>query len=134
MTKKEIRHPERGDWRGGAFSAAVEIDGWVYVSGHGPIDMATGQYIVASIEDETRHALRNIQGVLEAAGCTLDDVVKVTAHLADMNDFRAYNRAYREFFKDVAVLPARTTVQSILWGGMKVEIDAVARKRQPGDS
>ncbi len=130
MSKIEITHPERGDWRGGAFSAAVEIDGWVFVSGHGPIDMATGRYIAATVEEETAHALRNLAGVLEAAGCTLEDVVKTTAHLADMDDFRAYNRAYREFFRDVPVLPARTTVQSVLWGGMKIEIDVVARKRQ----
>lgn len=132
MGKNEIKHPDRGEWRGGAFSAAVELDGWVFVSGHGPIDMGTGQYVAATIEEETQHALRNILGVLQAAGCSLDDVVKTTAHLADMNDFRAYNRAYREFFREVAVLPARTTVQSLLWGGMKVEIDVIARKSRSG--
>lgn len=129
MDKKEIRHPERGGWRSGAFSAAVEVDGWVYVSGQGAIDMKTGQYHTASIAEETHHALSNIEGILRAAGCTLNDVVKMTAHIADMNDFRAFNRAYRDYFRDVPVLPARTTVQSVMWGGMKVEIDAVARKR-----
>ncbi len=131
MPKTEIKDPQRGDWRGGAFSAAVEIDGWVYVSGHGAIDVATGQYMEDTIEAETVHALQNIAAVLAAAGCTLHDVVKTTAHLADMADFRSYNRAYREFFREVQVLPARTTVQSVMWGGMKVEIDAVARKPQP---
>ncbi len=131
MSKVEIKHPDKGEWRSGAFSAAVELDGWVFVSGQGPIDMVSGRYVVASIEEETRHALGNILAILNAAGCTLDDVVKTTAHIADMDDFRLFNRAYREFFKDVPALPARTIVQSVLWGGMKVEIDVIARKPRP---
>ena len=66
--------------------------------------------------------------ILEAAGCTLNDVVKSTVHLADIEDFDRYNATYKEFFKNVAVLPARTTVQSVLWNSIKVEIDVVARK------
>jgi len=128
--KREIKHPNRGDWRGGAFSAAVEMDGWVYVSGYGPIDMITGEYISGTIEEETTLVLRNIQEVLGAAGCSLDDVAKATAHISSMDDFREFNRAYRDFFREVQVLPVRTTVQSVLWGGMKVEIDVVARKPQ----
>jgi 2-iminobutanoate/2-iminopropanoate deaminase len=129
VSKKEIKHPEKGDRAGGgAYSAGVELDGWVYVSGHGPVDMASGKYVQGSIEEETQLTLRNVQLVLEQAGCTLNDIVKSTAHLASIDDFANYNRAYREFFKDVPVLPARTTVQSVLWGGMKVEIDVIARK------
>lgn len=128
MAKVEIKHPEKGDRPGGAYSAGVELNGWVFVSGHGPVDMSTGKYVAGTIEEETERTLRNIVLVLEEAGCTLKDVVKSTAHLSDMNEFTAYNRAYREFFKDVPVLPARTTVQSVLWGGMKVEIDVIACK------
>ena len=69
-----------------------------------------------------------IKAALEAAGCTLNDIVKVTAHLEDIDEFDRYNAVYREFFKGVPVLPARTTVQSVLWNDIKVEIDAVARK------
>ena len=58
----------------------------------------------------------------------MNDIVKCTVHLADMRDFDRYNAVYREFFKDAAVLPARTTVQSVLWKDIKVEIDCVARK------
>ena len=54
--------------------------------------------------------------------------MKVTAHLEDIDEFDRYNAVYREFFKGVPVLPARTTVQSVLWNDIKVEIDAVARK------
>ena len=127
MPKKEIRHPDK-EKSAGAYSAAVEIDGWVFVSGIGPVDPKTGQPVRGSIEDETRHVLAQMKKILEAAGCTLDDVVKCTVHLADIEDFDRYNAVYKEFFKGVAVLPARTTVQSVLWNQIKVEIDCVARK------
>ncbi|MEO5802159.1 MAG: RidA family protein, partial [Verrucomicrobiota bacterium] len=65
------------------------------------------------------------------AGCTLNDVVKSTVHLADMRDFDRYNAVYKEFFQGVAVLPARTTVQSVLWNEIQIEMDVVARKSQP---
>jgi 2-iminobutanoate/2-iminopropanoate deaminase len=127
MPKKEIRHPDR-EKSTGAYSAAVEIDGWVYVSGQGPVDPKTGQPVRGSIEDETLYTLTQMKRILEAAGCTFNDVLKCTVHLADIEDFDRYNATYKDFFKDVAVLPARTTVQSILWNAIKVEIDCVARK------
>jgi 2-iminobutanoate/2-iminopropanoate deaminase len=127
MPKKEIRHPDK-EKSTGAYSAAVAVDGWVYVSGQGPVDPKTGQPVRGSIEDETLYTLTQMKRILEAAGCTLNDVVKCTVHLADIEDFDRYNATYREFFKGVAVLPARTTVQSVLWNTIKVEIDCVARK------
>jgi 2-iminobutanoate/2-iminopropanoate deaminase len=66
--------------------------------------------------------------ILRAADCSRQDVVKCTVHLLDIEDFDRYNAVYKEFFKDVAVLPARTTVQSVLWNQIKVEIDCVAKK------
>jgi 2-iminobutanoate/2-iminopropanoate deaminase len=65
---------------------------------------------------------------LKEAGCSLNDVVKTTVHLTDINLFSRYNNAYREAFKDVEVLPARTTVQSVLSKGIQIEIDCIARK------
>jgi 2-iminobutanoate/2-iminopropanoate deaminase len=127
MAKREIRHPDK-EKSTGAYSAAVEIDGWVYVSGQGPVDPKTAQPVRGSIEDETLYTLNQVKRILEAAGCTLNDVVKSTVHLADIKEFDRYNVVYKEFFKSVAVLPARTTVQSALWNGIKVEIDVVARK------
>jgi 2-iminobutanoate/2-iminopropanoate deaminase len=127
MSKKEIRHPDK-EKSTGAYSAAVEVDGWVYVSGQGPVDLKTAQPVLGTIEEETTLTLRHIEKILQAAGCSLNDVVKCTVHLEDMDDFDRYNAVYREFFKGVAVLPARTTVQSVLWKGIKVEIDCVARK------
>ncbi|MDA0745171.1 MAG: RidA family protein [bacterium] len=124
MAKREIKHPEK-QADTGAYSAAVEIDGWVYVSGHGPLDMKTGEVIQGDIGTQTRITLEHIQKVLGEAGCTMDDVVKSTCHLADIQDFQGFNKVYSEFFKGVR--PARTTVQSGLLG-IKVEIDVVAKK------
>src|SRR5262249_34987175 len=114
----------------GAYSSAVEIDGWVYVSGQGPVDPKTAQPVRGTIEEETQMTLSHVEKILKAAGCTMNDVVKSTVHLTDIKEFDRFNAVYRAFFKDVAILPARTTVQSVLWNGIKVEIDVVARKPQ----
>ena len=127
MPKKEIRHPDK-EKSTGAYSAAVEVDGWVYVSGQGPVDPKTAQPVRGTIEEETEFTLRQVEKILKAAGCSLDDVVKCTVHLADIEEFDRYNAVYRSFFKNAKVLPARTTVQSVLWNSIKVEIDCVARK------
>jgi 2-iminobutanoate/2-iminopropanoate deaminase len=127
MAKTEIKHPDKQNSTG-AYSAAVEIDGWVFVSGQGPVDPKTAKPIRGTIEDETLYTLKQIKTILAAAGCSLNDVVKSTVHLADIEDFDRYNATYKEFFKGVTVLPARTTVQSVLWNAIKVEIDVVARK------
>jgi 2-iminobutanoate/2-iminopropanoate deaminase len=127
MDKREIKQPGK-EQSTGAYSAAVEVDGWVFVSGQGPVDLKTAQPIRGTIEDETRFVLRQIQQILQAAGCSLNDVVKATVHLADIEDFDRYNAVYKEFFKGVPILPARTTVQSVLWNAIKVEIDVIARK------
>lgn len=127
MPKQEIRHPEK-EKSTGAYSAAVEIDGWVYVSGQGPVDPKTAQPVRGTIEAETEYTLRQMEKILKAAGCSLADVVKCTVHLADIDDFDRFNAVYRNFFKEVKVLPARTTVQSVLWNKIQVEIDCVARK------
>lgn len=124
MAKQEIKHPDKMVSTG-AYSAGVAVDGWLYISGQGPLDLKTGQVVEGSIEEQTRLTLSHIGKILEAAGCTFDDVVKCTCHLRDINDFDAFNKVYAEFFPGVR--PARTTVQSVLWGTIKVEIDAIAR-------
>jgi len=127
MPKREIKHPDK-EKSTGAYSSAVEIDGWVYVSGQGPVDPKTAQPVRGSVEEETLYTLTQVKKILEAAGCSLNDIVKSTVHLADIEDFDRYNAVYKQFFKSVAVLPARTTVQSVLWNSIKVEIDVVACK------
>src|SRR5947208_6636269 len=127
MPKREIKQPDK-EKSTGAYSSAIEIDGWVFVSGQGPVDPKSAQPIRGTIEEETLFTLKQVKKLLEAAGCGLNDVVKSTVHLSDIEDFDRYNVTYKQFFKEVAVLPARTTVQSVLWNGIKVEIDVVARK------
>jgi 2-iminobutanoate/2-iminopropanoate deaminase len=89
------------------------------------MDLKTGQVLHGSIQEETKTTLAHIDKILRAAGCTPQDVVKCTCHLADIKDFDGFNDVYAEYFQGVR--PARTTVQSVLWGGIKVEIDAIAR-------
>src|SRR6185436_7946804 len=86
MPKKEIKHPDK-EKSTGAYSAAVEVDGWIFVSGQGPVDPKTAQPVRGTIEEETLYTLNQVKRILEAAGCTLNDVVKSTVHLADMEDF-----------------------------------------------
>jgi 2-iminobutanoate/2-iminopropanoate deaminase len=127
MNKKEIRHPDKADdgFTTGAYSAGVAIDSWLYVSGQAAIDFKSGKFILGTIESETQLTMHNIQRICEAAGCTLDDIVKCTVHLSDMKDFDKYNVIYSEYFKGIR--PARTTVQSGLGHGIKIEIDAIAK-------
>jgi 2-iminobutanoate/2-iminopropanoate deaminase len=124
MAKREIKHPDKRASTG-SYSAGVVCDGWLFVSGHAAQNMATGDVVHGTVEEETRLTLSHIGKILKEAGCTFDDVVKCTCHLADINDFDRFDAAYREFF--TGVRPARTTVQSVLWDGIKVEIDAIAR-------
>ena len=125
MPKVEVKHPDK-KVETGAYSAGVLIDGWLYVSGQGPLDLATGQILGETIKEQTRLTLTHIGKVLEAGGMSFADVVKCTCHLADIKEFDRFNKVYSEFFPGVR--PARTTVQSVLWGGIRVEIDCVARK------
>jgi 2-iminobutanoate/2-iminopropanoate deaminase len=127
MKKKEIIHPEKKDksFSTGAYSSGVVIDGWLYVSGQGPIDFKSSRFVLGTIEEETKLTLHNINCILQAAGCSFDDVVKCTVHLSDINDFDAYNAIYASHFSGIK--PARTTVQSGLAQGIKIEIDAIAK-------
>jgi len=127
MKKKEIIHPEKKDksFSTGAYSSGVVVDGWLYISGQGPIDFKTSKFVLGTIEEETRLTLHNINCILQAGGCSFDDVVKCSVHLADINDFEAYNTIYASHFPGVK--PARTTVQSVLSQGIKIEIDAIAK-------
>ena len=124
MLKSEVKHPDKRTPTG-SYSAGVICDGWLYVSGHVAQDMRTGEILHGTIEEETSLTLSHIGSVLRAAGCCPDDVVACTCHLADIDEFDRFDLAYRQFFS--GVMPARTTVQSVLPGGIKIEINAVAR-------
>ena len=125
MPKREIKHPDKLVSTG-SYSAGIQLDNWLFISGQGPLNLRTGEVVRGSIENETRLTLSHIGKILEAAGYSFEDVVKCTCHLSDIRDFNGFDRVYSEFFSGVR--PARTTVQSVLWNGIKVEIDAIARR------
>ena len=106
------------------YSPVVITDGLVFTAGQVGFD-AQGEIVAGGIEAQTRQALENVQACLAAAGCTMDDVVKVNAFLADLGDFPGYNEVYKEFFEPP--YPVRTSVQAGLPAGVLVEIEAVAR-------
>jgi len=123
MGKKEIKHPDKSVVTG-AYSSGVLVNGMLFVSGQGPLDLNTGGVKHGTIEEETLLTLAHVRKIVEAAGGTVDDIVKCTVHLSDINDFERYDAAYASFF--TGIRPARTTVQSVLTDGIKVEIDAIA--------
>jgi 2-iminobutanoate/2-iminopropanoate deaminase len=110
----------------GPYSQAIHAGNLVFVSGQIPLDPATNQLIEdKSIKAQTRRVLQNLQGILSAAGATLDNVVRTTVFLKDMNNFADMNTVYAEFFHTCP--PARSTVEvSRLPKDVDVEIDCIA--------
>lgn len=120
--RKAIRSPETPRPRG-PYSPAILADGFIFVAGQGPVNPKTNELELGDIRSETRRTLENIRAILELAGSSLRDVVRVGVFLADIKDFDAMNEVYREFFPEDP--PARTTVGAHL-PRIKVEIDCVA--------
>lgn len=108
---------------GGAYSQGVRAGDLVYLSGQGPIDPGTLEVTGSTIEEQTELTLRNLDAVARAAGGSLRDAVKVSAFLASLDDFAAFNETYARVM-DFSPRPARTTVGCEL-KGILVEIDAV---------
>ena len=112
----------------GPYSHAVVADGFVFISGQGPVNPETGT-MPDAFADQVRQTLRNVRTILEASGSGLDDVVKVNAFVTDLTRFREFNEVYGEFFPHDP--PARTTVGASLLG-ILVEVDCIARLKEPG--
>ena len=109
----------------GPYSQAVVMNGFAFLSGQIPLDPSTNQLIEGDIAAQTERVMKNLGAVLEAAGCSFDDVVRTTIFLANLGDFQVVNETYGRYFKGVP--PARATVQvAALPRGSKVEIDAIA--------
>ncbi|MBM3294777.1 MAG: RidA family protein [Candidatus Aminicenantes bacterium] len=122
--RKDIRTP-KAPQAIGPYSQAIAAAGFVFCSGQISLVPETGEILDGGIEDQTRLVLGNLEAVLEAAGTSLDRVVKTTVFLRDMNDFPAMNKVYGEFFKPPC--PARSTIQvARLPRDARVEIEAVA--------
>ncbi len=112
----------------GPYSHAVVANGFVYVSGQGPVNPETGS-APDGFEDQVRQTFENLGTILEAAGSRFDEVVKVNAYITDLTRFARFNEVYKEFFAQDP--PARTTVGADLLG-ILVEVDCVAVVRGDG--
>jgi 2-iminobutanoate/2-iminopropanoate deaminase len=121
--RKVVRTP-KAPLPKGVYSQAIVADGLVFVAGQACVNPQTNEFEYGDIQSETRRTLENIRAILEAAGSSLKDVVRVGVFLADMNDFAAMNEVYKQFF--TAEQPARTTVGAQL-SKIKIEIDCIAR-------
>lgn len=109
----------------GPYSQAIKAGGFVFVSGQLPLDPRTGQFVAGGIAEQTGQVLKNLSAILEAAGSSLDRVVKTTVFLADMKEFTGMNEVYGTFFSGPP--PARATIAAAgLPRDARVEIEAVA--------
>lgn len=111
----------------GPYSQGNAIGNFVFGAGQLGLDPATGEFVSDDVQDQTRQALKNVSAILEAAGASLDDVVKTTVFLSDMDNFGAMNEIYAQFFSEP--YPARSAVaaKDLPLGGL-VEIEVIAIK------
>jgi 2-iminobutanoate/2-iminopropanoate deaminase len=122
---KETIATDRGPKAIGPYSQAIKANGFVFLSGQIALDPATQQVVDGDVARQTERVLENLKGVVEAAGSSLDRVVKTTVFLADMNDFSAMNEVYARYFTKQP--PARSTVEvARLPRDVRVEIDLIA--------
>jgi len=124
MADKKIFSSDKTPKPKGPYSQAVIHNGLLYISGQIPIDAETGLMVRGTIEEETDAVLNNIKIIVEEAGARMEDVLKVTCYLSDLDDFERFNNVYKEYFKHDP--PARTTIQAgKLPLDVQVEIDAI---------
>lgn len=122
--QKSFVAPKEGPPAVGPYSPGVIANGFLFVSGQIPINPQTGEIIQGSFESQLRQTLDNLKRVIEAAGASLMDVVKITVFLADLNNFSEMNAIYSEYFSDSK--PARSCVQAArLPKDIAVEIEAI---------
>ena len=111
----------------GPYSQAIVEGDFIFLAGQGPTNPATGKVEYGDVASETRQTFANMKAILEAAGSSLDKVVKCNVYLRDIKDFAAMNEVYKTMFTQP--YPARTTIQAgALPGGIAVEIECIARK------
>lgn len=122
---REVIATDRGPKAIGPYSQAIRANGLVFVSGQIPLDPVTQQLVTGDVQAQTERVLENLKGIVEAAGSSLDRVVRATVFLADMNEFAAMNEVYARYFPSQP--PARSTVQvARLPRDARVEIDVIA--------
>ncbi|MBT9164800.1 MAG: 2-iminobutanoate/2-iminopropanoate deaminase [candidate division WS2 bacterium] len=112
----------------GPYSPAIEVEGFkkiIFLSGQIPLDPETGEMVGENIKEQARRVILNIEALLEEGGLTLDNVVKNSVYLTNLQDFADFNEVYKEFFKEI--YPARTTIEvKGLPRGSLIEIESIA--------
>ncbi|MCB9453808.1 MAG: RidA family protein [Anaerolineaceae bacterium] len=122
---KTVIHTEKAPGAVGPYSQAIVANGMVFTAGQVPLIPGTKSLVAGGIQEQTRQALENVKAVLEAAGTSLENVVKTTVFLSDMNNFAAMNEVYATFFPQNP--PARSAVQAArLPLDALVEIETIA--------
>ena len=121
---REAITPQAGPPPGGPYSPIIRYGNLAFISGQVALDPSTGQGVRDSFEAETHQVLRNLRTQVEAAGSSMDKVLKTTVFLADMDNFARLNDIYVEYFAEPR--PARSTICAAPPGGYRVEIEAVA--------
>ena len=125
MTKEVIR-TDKAPKPLGPYNQAIVVGNSIFVAGQGPIDPRTGQLVTGTFEEQATRTFENIKAILEAAGSSMSDVVKVTVYLADNSDFAKLNEIYKQYFTEP--YPARATVGVQLLYHIFIEVDCIAIK------
>jgi len=124
MAKQFIRTPNAPQ-PAGPYSQGIKAGNFVFVSAQGPLDPKTGRILGTDIQAQTRQTLQNVKSIVEAAGFSMREVIKISVFLKDANDFQKMNEVYKSFFPENQ--PTRTTTEAnFVTPGMLVGIDAIA--------
>lgn len=124
--KKEALTTDKAPKPAGPYSQAIKIGEFLFISGQIPIDPKTGKIVEGGIKEQTRQVMENIKAIVEAAGYTMNDIVKVFVFLRDLNQFPQFNEEYAKYFKEKP--PARTTVGAKIPKNALLEVSAIAYK------
>ena len=124
--KKQIIHTEKAPQAIGPYSQGVKYNGFIYTSGQIPFNVEKNELVTTGIQDEVHQVMKNVIAILEAGGTTIDQVVKTTIFVKDLNDFNAVNEVYASYFNDENY-PARECVEvARLPRDVNVEISVIA--------
>jgi len=122
--EKEVIIAENGAPPVGPYSPAIKIGNWLFTSGQGPLDPETKKF-PEEFKDQVKAVMENLKCLVEAVGGTMDNIVKTTVFLKDMNKFNKMNRVYKKYFTEKP--PARSCVEAArLPLDIEVEIEAIA--------
>jgi 2-iminobutanoate/2-iminopropanoate deaminase len=122
--KPSVVSTDRAPSSSAPLSQGVRYGDFLFVSGQVPVDPATSKMVEGDISEQTRRVMENIRGIVEAAGGSMDNVLKTTCFLVNMDEFAGFNEVYRSYFSER--LPARSTFEvSRLAAGFQVEVEAI---------